>query len=93
MNKIETISTDKLSNVNGGNGQSPATYNGQDLANGAKGAATGARLAGAPGGVIGFGAGFMSRNIGELGRGISDLWSESRRGAQLDAQRRQMQNK
>ena len=93
MHKLETISTNQLSNINGGNGQPPASYNAQDLANGAQGAATGARLAGAPGGVIGFGAGFMSRNLGELGRGLGDLWSESRRGAQLDAQRKQMQKK
>lgn len=92
-NKIETISTEQLTKINGGNGQPPASYNGQDLANGARGAATGARLGGLPGGIIGFGAGFMARNVGELGKGIGDLWSESRRGAQLDAQRRQMQQK
>lgn len=84
---LSSIDVVQLGVVCGGNGQPPAHYNGQDVQNGIKGGLAGSRF-GPIGSVIGFGAGFMSRNVGELFNAGRDLYREYQRGRQLDAQRR-----
>ncbi len=84
---LSTLSTLDLSTVHGG-AEPPASYNGQDVRNAIAGANAGSRVAGVPGAIVGGGAGFMARNVGELGKGLWSMGSEYFRGRQLDAQRK-----
>ncbi len=91
-NTFATLSTADLAATHGG-AEPPASYNASDLKNAASGASLGGRVAGLPGAVIGGGAGFMARNVGELGKGLWSLGSEWNRGRQLDAQLKARQGK
>jgi len=100
MKAIESIEVMQLANVCGGAGQERAGYNAEDVGQGVLWGAAGATAgaAGGPigaglGGAAGFGAGFMSRNVNNLSRGVSDLYSEWQRGRSLDQQRQQMQQR
>ncbi len=84
---LVSLSILDLSTIHGG-AEPPASYNGQDVRNGISGATLGSRVAGAPGAVVGAGAGFMARNVGELGKGLWSLGTEWNRGRELDAQRK-----
>ncbi|HET9622370.1 MAG TPA: hypothetical protein VFP84_13450 [Kofleriaceae bacterium] len=90
--QLSSISTTELTTVVGGADPAPG-YNGEDVRNAASGASLGARIGGPLGGVIGGGAGFMARNVGNLFGAARDYYNESQRGAQLDAQRRALQDK
>lgn len=85
MSNLETIETAELTAVNGGDG-----YTWGDFTRGLGGAGLGALGGGPIGAVVGFGSGFMSRKIGQLGDAVDDLSRESQRGAQLEQQRQQM---
>lgn len=80
------IATADLTAVSGGAGNDPVGYNGQDVANAARGAQAGSRF-GLPGAIIGGGVGFMARNVGNLVDAGRDYLRESQRGAELDRQR------
>ncbi len=89
MNKpqtLVTLSSLDLTSVHGG-ADDKASYNSSDLKNAASGASAGGRIAGLPGAIVGGGAGFMARNVGELGKGLWSLGTEWNRGRQLDAQK------
>ena len=93
---FEGIESTALARVHGGQQQQPQPapppppphYNMGDLVNGGAGALFGALAGGPLGAAAGFGAGFMSRNVNELGSSANDLYREWRRGQELDAKRK-----
>jgi hypothetical protein len=91
MSEIETIESAELCHVVGAADQQRASYTWGDWVRGGAGALLGTLTGGPIGGVVGFGAGFMSRNVTELGNAVDDLNRERQRGQQLDQRRQQMQ--
>lgn len=87
MSNLETIGNDDLVRICGG---ADDGYNKEDLKNGVQGAAAGARVAGAPGAVVGFGGGFMARKFGQLVDAVGDLWKERERAKKLEEERQKM---
>ncbi|MEO8705478.1 MAG: hypothetical protein ABI867_35935 [Kofleriaceae bacterium] len=86
--QLETIAAMDLASVHGGDNKPPPHYNSGDLKEGVKDGALGALRGGPLGGVVGFGWGFMKRNVGELYDASKDLYREYRRGQELDKRRK-----
>jgi len=87
MSNVEVIEISNLATVNGGAGDG---YTWGDFTRGLGGAGLGALGGGPIGAAVGFGSGFMSRKIGQLGDAVDDLSRERARGQQLEQQRQQM---
>jgi len=87
MSEMQTIESEELNKVVGG----ADGYTWGDWVRGGAGALLGGLTGGPVGAVVGFGAGFMSRNVTELGNQVDRLNQERQRGQQLDQQRQQMQ--
>jgi hypothetical protein len=81
------IAPDALSAVNGGGDDG---YNSGDLVRGGAGGLFGLLTGGPIGGVVGAGAGFMSRKVGQLADGVQDLMRERQRGQELEAKRQEL---
>jgi hypothetical protein len=93
MSKMNTIDLNTLATVTGGAGPQDKGYNAGDLVRGGAGALLGGLTGGPLGAVVGGGGGFMSRKVGELADGVTDLMRERDRGKQLDAQLKAVQQK
>jgi len=90
MSNIETIELHTLANVVGG---ADDGYNSGDGVRGLAGALFGGLTGGPLGAVVGGGAGFMSRKVGQLADGVQDIQRERERGQKLDEQLRQLQQR
>jgi hypothetical protein len=81
------IAPEALSGVHGG---ADDGYNSGDLVRGGAGGLFGLITGGPIGGVVGAGAGFMSRKIGQLADGVQDIMRERQRGQELEAKRQEL---
>ena len=81
------IAPEALSGVSGGGDDG---YNSGDVVRGGAGGLFGLLTGGPIGGVVGAGAGFMSRKVGQLADGVQDLMRERQRGQELEAKRQEL---
>lgn len=81
------IAPEALGGVNGGGDDG---YNSGDVVRAGAGGLFGLISGGPIGGVVGAGAGFMSRKVGQLADGVQDIMRERQRGQELEAKRQEL---